>query len=162
MEASSTASSETDARIVLREDLVLLHMKSTEAIEAIRELSNLLSCAPEVTHLGAVRLAITRREMVESTGIGSGVAIPHAHSPYVQSLVICVGISPEGIDFRSPDGQPVHVVVLICAPKRAFQGYLKLLSDLSRILIQKEIRRALINAQSEEDVVRIMCDLPLL
>lgn len=153
--------SEERTRTVLREDLVLLHMKSTEAIEAIRELSDLLRRASEITHVEAVRSAIVRREMVESTGIGLGVAIPHAHSPYVESLLICVGISQEGIHFRSPDEQSVHVVVLICAPSRAFQGYLKILSDLSRILVQEEIRSALIHAQREEDVVRIMRGIAL-
>jgi mannitol/fructose-specific phosphotransferase system IIA component (Ntr-type) len=87
--------------------------------------------------------AILRREALGSTGIGHGVAIPHSKHPAVVRVVGTVGVSQRGVAFESPDGQPVHVLVLLVSPPGQPGEHLRALECASRALRDEDLVRSL-------------------
>ena len=135
---------------------VAMNLKAKDSFRAIRELCELLEHDPEVSNIRALRSALIKREKVESTAVGGGVAVPHAHSEGVRSLIVCLGISKEGIEFYSTDGGPVHIVAMVCAPDRNFEDYLGCIRRLTKILGRKDIREALLKARDPEEVTEVL------
>ncbi len=89
---------------------------------------------------------LKEREMLGSTGIGDGVAIPHGKLKHPSDLVLTFGRSQPGIDFNSLDGRRSHIFFLILAPEEAFAIHLKILGRISRILKDPAVRKALLEA----------------
>jgi PTS system nitrogen regulatory IIA component len=109
-------------------------MRATERWPAIVELVDLLVAKtlvkpPDRDHvLGALR----SREETMSTGIGFGIALPHATSDRIEKPAVALGRSPKGIDFSALDHKPVHTVVLFVVPKDQFQTHLQTLRAIAR------------------------------
>lgn len=116
----------------------------------------LVSSSEAVTDRAALLAAVRERERVLSTGIGLGIAIPHAKIPGVARFVVAVGRHAAGIDFDAIDGKPVHIVVLIAGPQDAQDRYLRLLARLSGRLRQDDVRRKIMAAAAPADVVTIL------
>jgi PTS system fructose-specific IIC component len=93
---------------------------------------------------------------MESTGIGLGVAIPHARTRAVSSIVLAFGRSDSGVDFNSLDGKPSHLIFLIAAPEEQKTEYIMTLARLSKLLRKDEVRIGLNKAGSPDDVVRVI------
>jgi PTS system nitrogen regulatory IIA component len=85
-----------------------------------------------------------------STGIGNGVAIPHGKARLVDRLVAACGVSPEGVDFESADGEPATLFVLLVAPESGGALHVKVLANISRLLKEEPVRRSLREAPSAE------------
>ena len=96
------------------------------------------------------------REHKGSTGIGKGIAIPHARSTGVSSLVGALGISERGIDFESEDGQLCHLIFLVLAPPEESTAYLKALSAVAFIGKDDDIISRLKSASSPEEVISVL------
>jgi PTS system fructose-specific IIC component len=96
------------------------------------------------------------REQKGSTGIGKGIAIPHARTTGVKELVGALGISQSGVDFESEDGQPCHLIFLILAPPGESTRYLKALSAVAGIGRDENMISRLTSAASPEDVISIL------
>ena len=96
------------------------------------------------------------REAIGTTGVGQGVAIPHGRTDTVNSLVGAFGISKQGIDFDSLDGEPVHLVFLLLSPFDSGGHHLRALARISRLFKDKFFRQALIDARSVEEVLKII------
>ncbi len=100
--------------------------------------------------------AIQAREEVLSTGIGDGVALPHAKSEAVPDLVVAAGVSAQPVEFDALDGQPVRLFFLLLAPERAMGLHIKALSRISRLLRQDALRQRLVAAADPAEFVRIV------
>lgn len=96
--------------------------------------------------------ALMNRENSMSTGIGSGVAIPHCSISLVSELKVIIGISKKGIDFDSIDKLPVHIFILLIVPKEKFQDHIKTLALIAKTLNQKEEREKFIKSNSYKDI----------
>ena len=96
--------------------------------------------------------ALVARENSMSTGIGSGVAIPHCSVESVSALKCVIGISPEGIPFDSIDNLPVHIFVMLVVPKDQFQEHIKTLALIAKTLNLEEERKKIISAKSFEEI----------
>ena len=110
---------------IVAADAVITDLKATNKDEAIREIVNSLRLAGKVAaeHTDAIISAIMKREELGSTGIGRGVAVPHTKHPSVSKLIGTVGVSHQGVDFDSLDGEKVHLMfLLISPPDRHFFG----------------------------------------
>jgi len=122
----------------------------------IDELADLIAA----TGKGIDREALIRdtldREYKGSTGIGKGIAIPHARTAGVDGLVGALGISERGIDFESEDGQPCHLIFLILAPHEESTRYLKALSAVAFIGKDDAIISRLKSASSPDEVISIL------
>ena len=110
---------------------------------ALMEIVETLSSAPEVSDRERLLAAVLEREKIVSTGIGLGVAVPHAKIPEVSEFVVAYGRSKEGVDFGSIDDRPVHHVVLIVGPPDRQQRYLQFLATVTLKLKQPDLRKAL-------------------
>ena len=123
---------------------------------AIEELAELIASGGEGTDREALIEDTLERERKGSTGIGKGIAIPHARTIGVSGLVGALGISREGIDFESEDGQPCHLVFLILAPPEESTTYLKALSAVAFIGKDEAIMSRLTSASSPDEVMSVL------
>ena len=137
----------------IREDRVILRLQALKRMEAIRELAMCLEGPGGITDVKGFLSLVMQREKIETTAVGHGVAIPHAHGDCTKSLVMCVGISQQGIDFGAMDGEPVNIMVMIASPARHFQDYLKAVSRVARLLNQEESRQRIRQATTVAEVV---------
>lgn len=139
---------------------VALDLHSRGKREVIRELIGLAASAGLIADAAEVESAILAREAVMSTGIGQGVALPHALIAGFGRSVMAVGRSPAGVDFESLDRAPVHLVVLIVGPKGEEKSHLVLLSHLARILGDASLKRRILDAASPEELVSLLSGAP--
>jgi PTS system nitrogen regulatory IIA component len=102
--------------------------------------------------------AILKRELLGSTGIGRGVAIPHTKHTSVDRLIGTVAISRNGVPFESLDGEPVHVFVLLISPQDRPGDHLRALENVSRSLRDDGFVRSLRQAPTREAVAELIND----
>ena len=134
-------------------NLIELELKSKNKNEVIKEIAELLSTSEKVVDAVLVRKAIEEREELASTGIGFGVALPHARSKAVKGLTIVFGRSEKGIEFGSIDQKPVHLIFAIVVPEWAVNTHLTALGKLSLLLKESENRAMLLNATFPQDIL---------
>jgi mannitol/fructose-specific phosphotransferase system IIA component (Ntr-type) len=102
-----------------------------------------------------VRKAVKDREVSKGTGIGYGIALPHASVPCIQDVVAAFGRPVQGVDFQALDNQPATLCVLFLTPQGQFQKHLLTLSTFARFLSNKENRQKLETAQTAEEILAI-------
>ena len=104
------------------------------------------------TGLEAERIfdAVWEREQIIGTALGGGIAVPHARLIEINSPVIIVGKSEDGIDFNAMDGAPVHLIFLLLTPQRDQSAQLQILADIARIFTNPEARAAAFKAHDYE------------
>ena len=124
-----------------------------EMVESLRAAGNFKSGDPE-----EVVKAILKRELLGSTGIGRGVAIPHTKHPTVDRLVGTVALSKSGVGFESLDGEPVHVFVMLVSPQDRPGDHLRALENVSRTLRDDGFVRALRQATTKEAIWELLQD----
>ena len=137
-------------------DSVTIDLKSATKKDAVAELCQLLQSTSKIKDANTVLDALMQREKLGSTGIGQGVAIPHAKSDSSERLVGALGISKKGVNFESLDGEPVNLIFLLVAPPDSAGPHLKALARISRLLKDKFFRQALKEAKSLEEVQKII------
>jgi len=99
--------------------------------EALDRLAEACAADPAVRDPAHLVEAIHERERVSSTGIGNGIAVPHAKLHTIDDFVIAIGVCADGIDFGARDQQPVSIMVMIAASDRLREQYLKLLATVA-------------------------------
>lgn len=104
----------------------------------------------------AILAAVREREGVLSTGIGSGVAIPHGKTPVIDQLIVAAGIAGTPVEFDALDGKPVELFFLLIGPESASGAHVKTLSRISRLLRREPLRTALRGAKSAEEFLGIV------
>lgn len=149
----------TSQRMDLRQHLMpdrVVDLTATDKDGALVELVAAVATSASVEDEAALLQAVRDRELLLSTGIGLGIAIPHARIPSVKDFVVAVGRHSDGIDFGSIDGKPVRIVVLIAGPQDAQKPYLELLAQISKRLKLAEVREQVISEADAAAVVEIM------
>ncbi|MBM3314061.1 PTS fructose transporter subunit IIA [candidate division WOR-3 bacterium] len=141
---------------LLPSSAIVLDLQAKEKFEAINELVRPLLATGAISDEAEFVKAIVRRENMESTGIGLGVAIPHARTRAVSNIVLAFGRSNSGVNFHSLDGKPSHLVFLIAAPEEQKTEYIMTLARLSRLLREDEVRIGLNKAGTAEEVLRVI------
>jgi nitrogen PTS system EIIA component len=124
-----------------------------EMVESLRAAGQFKSGDPE-----DIIRAILKRELLGSTGIGRGVAIPHTKHPSADRLVGTVALSRNGVSFESLDGEPVHVFVLLVSPQDRPGDHLRALENVSRRLRDDGFVRSLRGATTREGVWTLLED----
>ena len=95
---------------------------------------------------------INEREKLTPTGMQDGIAIPHARTPLVKELSLALGISREGVDFESMDGEPSKLIFMIAAPEETKKEHLDLLAEISKLSYEEELVEELKNASTIEEI----------
>jgi fructose-specific phosphotransferase system IIA component len=135
---------------LLNDKAVTTRLRARTKREAIAELVELLENAHGIDSHGEILDRVFRREAMMSTGIGNGVAIPHGKAKLVDRLVAACGVSPEGIDFESVDGERATLFILLVAPESGGAMHVKVLANISRLLKEESVRQSLREATSPE------------
>ena len=134
-------------------------LKSTDKEGVVRELVDLLTKAGVIKGKKEdVVKILMAREALGSTGIGQGVGIPHGKSNQIKSLIAAFGLSRQGVDFESLDGEPSHIFFLLLAPGDSAGPHLKALARISRLLKDKYVREILKKSQNEKDIIKTITD----
>lgn len=139
---------------LLSKDLILPEMQSSERWSAIVELVDLLVARSRVRaeDRDIILAALRQREETMSTGIGFGIAIPHASSDRISEVVAAFGRSSKGIEFDSLDNAPVKYIVLFVVPKDQFQTHLRTLAAIAKFLNDRTVRDRLGSAGDAEEI----------
>ncbi len=140
----------------LKPDAIIMEMKAKEKIAAIKELVNCMVVCKLVSNGEEFLKALAKRENLESTGIGNGIAIPHARTNAVKDLVLAFARSNQGVDFSSIDGKSSHLIFLIASPENKKSEYIMALAKLSRLLRKQPVREQLIKAGNPEEILSII------
>ncbi|MCP6683137.1 PTS fructose transporter subunit IIABC [Bacillus nakamurai] len=141
---------------LLTKDTIHLNIESKKKENVIDEMVTVLDKAGRLNDREAYKAAILNRESQSSTGIGEGIAIPHAKTASVINPAIAFGRSKEGVDYDSLDGQPAHLVFMIAATEGANNTHLEALSRLSALLMREEIRKQLLEAETKDAIIDII------
>lgn len=124
----------------------------------IRELVSALVSAGELKEdeQDSIVKAIMKREELGSTGIGRGIAVPHTKHPSVEQLVGTVGVSVDGVDFKSLDGEPVQLFFLLISPPDRPGDHLRALENISRQLRDEMFSRLLKQSKTAKDIQQLL------
>ncbi len=140
---------------LLRVDCVQLGSPPVSKEETIFAMVDLLHAAGLVESTAPVVRALLERERVMSTGIGGGIALPHAVSPSVKTLAVAVARPREPIDFAALDGEPVKLIFLIVGPGER-TALMRVLKQLSRLLYTGEVQKKILKLKTPSAFIRLM------
>jgi len=135
-------------------------VQATEKEEVIRELVGTLVSAGRIQESVSKKIvkALMDREELGSTGIGSGVAVPHAKHDAISDLVCAFGRSKKGISFDALDGEPVHVVFLLLSSKSASGAHLEALAFISRLVRDDKFVRFLRESKDVAEIRELLAE----
>ena len=138
------------------ENLIVFELKAKAKDAIIDELVELVNTSNMVTDKNVLLRDIKEREKLVTTGIGYGVAFPHAKTKSVKGIVIAFGRTNKGIDFEAIDHKPVYLFFLIAGPEDAIGAHLNVMSRLSYLMKSEENRQKLMEATSPGEVLELM------
>ena len=138
------------------ESLVVFNMKATNKDDAFEELTALASTSNMIKDEELLVKDVKEREELVTTGVGYGVAFPHAKTKSAKGIVIAFGRHNDGIDFDAMDHRPVHLFFLIAAPEDAIGAHLNIMARLSYLMKSEENRKRLLEATSPGDVLTLI------
>jgi mannitol/fructose-specific phosphotransferase system IIA component (Ntr-type) len=135
---------------------ILPELVARNKSDALKELTHLLFDKKKMTSVGPALDQIMAREVTESTGIGRGIAVPHARVPGMKALACAVGRIPDGMDFMAVDRKPVHLIFLICYPPTQQTTYLNFVATVAKLLSDPERLGAMMKAEEADDMFDIL------
>jgi fructose-specific phosphotransferase system IIA component len=143
---------------ILQPTCVKVPLDSAEKDAAITELVNLLDKNRLLQNRQVALDAVFTRERTRSTGIGSGIAIPHGKCNAVKELVMALGIAREPIEFQSIDGKPVSILILLVSPTDKTGPHIQALARISRLMLDSTFKSTLEQALSAEAAYRLLSE----
>lgn len=138
---------------LLSKNTILLNIEGNQKEATINQLVDVLFKAGKISDRAEFKAAILKREEQSTTGIGDGIAIPHAKTKVVNEAAIVFGKSASGVNYESLDGKPAHLFFMIAAPDGANNTHLEALARLSGLLMKAEVRYELLKATTSEEVI---------
>ena len=142
----------------MSEDRIIIDLKSREKEEVFEEMAPLFVAdnVIDADELDEFIEGLKEREKLTATGMQDGIAVPHAKSPSVHKIALSLGISKEGVNFESMDGQPSKYIFMIAAPKGTKEEHLDLLAMISELSYSEEVLEKLSQAQTKSEVLEIL------
>ena len=143
---------------ILQPSCVKVPLKGKDKESVIIELVDLLDDNGLLLDENVVLKAVLAREQTRSTGIGSGIAIPHGKCKAVKELVMAIGIVDEPIDFASIDGKPVKIIILLVSPADQTGPHIQALARISRLMLDEQFKQGLEKATSADKVYELLAN----
>jgi len=143
---------------ILHERVIKTNLRSNRKAQVVEELLDLIIEAGELP-MGLRNHAIqtiAEREKIIGTGLDFGVALPHGSTDRINSIIAALGISQEGVDFESRDGDPAKIIVLMLIPRKSFQEHLRAMAAFARVMRQDDVREAILRAETAGEVLNII------
>jgi len=142
---------------ILTPERIKVSLVGTTRGEVVEELVDLLVGIGDLSDGDEVLAAILSREQTRSTGIGSGLAIPHAKTSQVSDLIMAVGVCREPVDFDSIDGIGVRLVVMLIGPEEMKPQHIRVLTRVTSMMSLASVRGKLLEAQSADALYEVVC-----
>ncbi len=140
---------------LLRKESINLNGEVRSKKETIDQMVDLMAAGGNIADVDIYREGVYKREEEGTTGIGEGIAIPHAKTDAVKAPGLAAMVVKEGVDYDSLDGEPVHLIFLIAAPNTEDNVHLEVLSRLSMLLMDDGFRENLMSAGTKEEFLAI-------
>ncbi len=140
---------------LLKKETIKVDLKSKNKRGILNELVAPIADKYKIKQDKIVKVLL-EREKLGSTGIGDGIGIPHGKLQDIDSFILGLGISKQGVDFDSMDGKPAYIFFLLIAPVDSTGTHLKLLSKISKILRNELFREKLINAINSDEILSLI------
>ena len=121
--------------------------------DAIDAVVNLPDGSPEVNDLEQLRADVFAREGVMSTGVGRGLALPHARTAATSDTLAAFAVTKDPVDYGALDGEAVRLILLLVGPENERVMHVRLLGRVSRMMNEADFRSRLLGADSEEEVI---------
>lgn len=141
---------------LLKKKLINLELKGRNKKEIIAELVELIAASGKLKNKKAFFKVMMAREKLGSTGIGNGVAIPHAKSEYAKEFILVLGRSREGVDFGALDGEKTYLFFALASSAREVGGHLKILAEISHLVKDKFIVELLKKTDNKDKILKII------
>jgi mannitol/fructose-specific phosphotransferase system IIA component (Ntr-type) len=141
---------------VLTPQLVTTELKAQTKQEVIVELLDLLCSTGKVKDRTLAERDLWANEQRAVTGMQHGIAIPHAKTEAVDDLLACVAVSRRPVEFGSLDGKPSHIFVMMLSPRLQTGVHMRFLAEIGRLLKNKKVRRALLEADGPDTVLHVL------
>ena len=126
--------------------------------EAIRELVGLIHAKHRLRNVEDIVNVVMEREQKMSTSLENGIAVPHGKAASIDKLMVAVGLKQNGIDFKSADGQPSKIIILILASLAQTGPHMRCLAEIGRLLQSESNRKKILAAKDADAVYRIVTD----
>ncbi len=140
---------------LIRPEVVKIPLESGDKPGVIDELVKLLQDAGEIRDWRSAADAVHAREAMGSTGLESGIAVPHAKTDAVSELTLSIGIAPRGIDFDAADGKPSHIFFLLLAAPDKSGPHIQALAEIAKLSRSRAFLNSLVRAGSAQEVVEL-------
>lgn len=136
-------------------ECIILDMQATNKETALKELA--AKAVHQFPQLDQQQLytILLERELVGSTGVGNGVAIPHGKVADIDEIILCFGRSKNGVNFEAIDNRPVYLFALLLSPHHIATEYLKALAAVSNILKHPKNRTSLLNSKTSDEILSL-------
>ena len=143
-------------RDLLNKDSIIIDLQARDKNDTIVQMAGFLASINNLQDNDLIFRKILEREAEMSTGIGLGIAIPHARVETVDRVYMAAARSVKGIDFTAIDGQLVHLIFMIVSPVHASSDHMQVLSSLSRIMSYEDIRKKLLTVKKQEQFLELL------
>lgn len=137
---------------LINRDLVSSDLSAPDRNGVLKEIVEKLAAYHKNLNFQSVLQKLVEREEISSTGLGNGIAIPHARLDTIKDVLFFCGVSKKGIDFNAPDGNPVHLFFLFITPTAETATHLKILSRISLILKNESVVKRLLDSRSDQEI----------
>jgi fructose-specific phosphotransferase system IIA component len=141
---------------ILKPGCVKVPLEGKDKLSVVTELVNVLDANKLLLDKDLALQSVLTREQTKSTGIGSGVAIPHGKCRAVRQLVMAIGIARQPVDFGSVDGKPVRIIILLISPTDQTGPHIQALAQISRLMLDEVLKNKLAGAGSAEEVCELL------
>ena len=142
----------------LKKECIKISLEGNSKEEIIKELLDVIVSNCKGINREETLSAVLKREDIESTSIGSGIAIPHARIGSCEDICACIGLLPDGMDLNSIDGKPVKIVFLILFPENKINLQLRFLARIARLLHDTKLSDALLECTNPENIISTFTD----
>lgn len=143
---------------LLSEEVVQADLEAESRDEVFEELIDCLVEKGDLESSDEALKALRDREEILSTGIGEGLAIPHAKMESLEGFLAAFARIPDGVDFKSLDGKPAHLIFLLLSPKGEAGRHVRVLARVSRILKNANFRERLLEASSPDEIIDLIAE----
>lgn len=138
---------------LLDKNMILLDVEAKNKEEVINLSMELLGKSKYIKDKEAVLVALLKRESMSTTGIGHGVALPHARTSAANQIVLAFIRTKKGVDFAAIDKELVRLIFIVVSPENDTASYMEVMAAIARILSKEENRKLLINAKSSKELI---------
>ncbi len=144
----------------LREGLIFTDLHPRDMPDCLQMMVEAAAAAGAIRDKKDALTRLLERERTMSTGMGSGVAVPHAKTATCTSMVVTLGLVPDGVDFKAIDGKPVHVVFLLLGPPDSTRLHVDLLARIAWVVKVPGVLDTIRNAHTPQQVMEALRSVP--